>query len=68
MIDGEPRAVDLVVQLPRGRSLVPKTSGQNSAALASIRERQRNQMMGLTWLDHGKVNQGPRKGFFQGCV
>ena len=36
MTDGEPPAVGLVVQLPRGRSLVPKDSGQNSAALASI--------------------------------
>lgn len=36
MIDGEPQAVGLVVQLIRGRSLVPKDSGQNSVALASI--------------------------------
>lgn len=28
-------------------------------------EKDRDQMMGLTWLDHGKVNQGPRKGFFK---
>ena len=36
MIDGEPQTVGLVVQLPRGRSPVPKDSGQNSVALASI--------------------------------
>ena len=36
VIDGEPQAGGLAVQLPRGRSLAPKDSGQNSVALASI--------------------------------